>query len=190
MNTLALDLGTKTGWCLRVGTQPLWSGFKDFKNGKFDGAGMRYLKFAGWLEELLTLAGGQIDYVCFEAVRNHLGVDAAHAYGGFFATLTFWCEQRKIPYEGVSVQAIKIAISGKGNSSKEIVIAEVARLGYKVTDDNEADAISMMVWALKNGKAGELDGMSFKRPRSRLKSLLPPKQKRATPGRPIRRKKT
>jgi Holliday junction resolvasome RuvABC endonuclease subunit len=189
MNTLALDLGTKMGWCMRIGTQPLWSGYKDFKNGKFDGAGIRFVKFTRWLDVLLGMAEGRIDYVCFEAVRNHLGVDAAHAYGGFFAHLTAWCELHGIPYEGTSVQSIKIAVTGKGNSPKEIVMAEVARFGHLTADDNEADAIALMVWAMKSGKAGPIEGIQFKRPRSRLKSLQPVKQKRAVPGRPIRRKK-
>lgn len=184
MNTLALDLGTKSGWCLRLGDGSLLSGFKDFKNGKFDGAGMRYVKFSMWLSELLMkVADEKIDYVCFEAVRRHLGVDAAHAYGGFMAHLTAWCERHEIPYEGVPVQAIKIAITGKGNSSKDTVIAEVVRSVKLVSDDNEADAIALMIWAIKNGKAGEVGSLRFKTPRVRLKSLQPVKKKRAPPGR-------
>jgi hypothetical protein len=65
----------------------------------------------------------------------------------------------------------------------------VARFGHLTADDNEADAIALMVWAMKSGKAGPIEGIQFKRPRSRLKSLQPVKQKRAVPGRPIRRKK-
>jgi Holliday junction resolvasome RuvABC endonuclease subunit len=173
---------------MRLGSKPLLSGFKDFKNGKFEGAGMRFLKFRAWLGELQKTAGN-IDYVCFEGVRNHIGVDAAHAYGGFMATLTSWCEANEIPYEGVTVQAIKIAISGKGNTPKEIIVKEVVRQGFHTQDDNEADAIALMIWAIKNGKAGELNGMTFQKPRVRLKSLMPVKEKRATPARPIRRKK-
>lgn len=178
MNTLALDLGTKTGWCLRIGTQPLHSGFHDFKPGRFEGGGMRYLKFSHWLNEMLKLADGRIDYLCFEEVRRHLGVDAAHAYGGFLAHLTAWCEQNKVPYEGATVQAIKIAVTGKGNSNKEAVITAVVRMGYDPKDDNEADAIALMTWALKNGKAGELSDAALPRHRVRLKSLQQPAKKK------------
>ena len=39
--------------------------------------------------------------VYFEEVRRHAGTDAAHLYGGFLATLTSWCEQHGIAYQGV-----------------------------------------------------------------------------------------
>ena len=62
---------------------------------------MRYLRFERWLDETRKIAGG-IDAVYFEAVRRHLGTDAAHVFGGeFLATLTAWCEQQGIPYSGV-----------------------------------------------------------------------------------------
>ena len=47
-----------------------------------------------------------------------LGTDAAHVYGGFLATLTSWCEQRAIAYQGVPVGTIKRFITGKGNADK------------------------------------------------------------------------
>ena len=42
---LALDLGTTTGWALRFGDGGTTSGTMTFKPGRFEGGGMRYLRF-------------------------------------------------------------------------------------------------------------------------------------------------
>ena len=124
---------------------------------------MRYLRFRRWLDELLATtapkgAASGLDAVYFEEVRRHLGVDAAHAYGGFLATLTSWCELQKIPYQGVPVGTIKRHVTGKGNAGKsEMVLAMRAR-GYLVADDNEADALAVLVWALAQGNGRSAGG--------------------------------
>jgi hypothetical protein len=66
----------------------------------------RYLRFRGWLEGVAA-DGGRTGTIHFEEVRAHAGTDAAHIYGGLLATLTSWCEQRSIPYQGVPVGTIK-----------------------------------------------------------------------------------
>jgi Holliday junction resolvasome RuvABC endonuclease subunit len=89
-----------------------------------------------------------LDSVYFEEVRRHVGVDAAHAYGGFLATLTAWCEHHQIPYQGVPVGTIKKHATGKGNASKDDMIAAIRLRGFQPTDDNEADALALLLWAL------------------------------------------
>jgi hypothetical protein len=46
---LALDLGTTTGWALRSHDGLITSGTVSFRPGRFDGGGMRYLRFTNWL---------------------------------------------------------------------------------------------------------------------------------------------
>jgi Holliday junction resolvasome RuvABC endonuclease subunit len=92
-----------------------------------------------------------IGAIYFEEVRRHLGVDAAHVYGGLLATLTAWCERHQIPYQGVPVGTIKRHATGKGNAGKAEVIAAMKALGHPVTDDNEADALALLHWALAQG---------------------------------------
>jgi hypothetical protein len=67
--------------------------------------------------------------VFFEEVRRHMGVDAAHAYGGFMAHLTAWCEQQNIAYEGVPVGTIKRHATGKGNANKSMMIESAKARG-------------------------------------------------------------
>ena len=161
---LALDLGTTTGWALRSANGPVAHGFVSFKSQRFEGGGMRYLRFGRWLADMLALSGSQtgsqtnltgIGAVYFEEVRRHLGVDAAHVYGGLLAALTAWCEHHQIPYQGVPVGTIKKHATGKGNAGKDEVIAAMRLLGHPVTDDNEADALALLQWAMC---AGDLDG--------------------------------
>ncbi|ARK96153.1 MULTISPECIES: crossover junction endodeoxyribonuclease RuvC [Burkholderia] len=144
---LALDLGTTTGWALRRFDGGITSGAQHFRPQRFEGGGMRFLRFRRWLSELHGSAG-DIHAVYFEEVRRHAGVDAAHAYGGFLATLSAWCEHHRIPYQGVPVGTIKKHATGKGNAGKDAVIAAMCSLGHAVTDDNEADALALLHWAI------------------------------------------
>jgi Holliday junction resolvasome RuvABC endonuclease subunit len=126
-----------------------------FKPRRFEGGGMRYLRFKRWLAETHQVSGG-IQAVYFEEVRRHLGVDAAHAYGGFLAHLTAWCEHHEIPYQGVPVGTIKQFATGKGNAPKDAMIQAMQALGHAPTDDNEADALALLHWATKHHK-GDLN---------------------------------
>jgi hypothetical protein len=49
---------------------------------------------------------------------------------------------------GVPVGTIKRHVTGKGSASKEAVIAAVRALGHDPVDDNEADALALLHWAL------------------------------------------
>jgi hypothetical protein len=141
---LAIDLGTATGWALRRADGMIVSGTASFKPGRYEGAGMRFLRFAQWLDSL-----GAPETVYFEEVRRHRGVDAAHCYGGLLATLTAWCEGRAIPYAGVPVGTIKAHATGKGNASKEAVIAAMQAKGFTPCDDNEADALAILLYVTR-----------------------------------------
>ena len=118
-----------------------------FKPSRFEGGGMRYLRFHHWLGEMAWLARG-LERVVFEEVRAHAGTDAGHIYGGFLGLLTAWCEQRAVPYEGVPVGMIKRFSTGKGNASMEAVIAAMRARGFAPADNNEADALALLLWAI------------------------------------------
>ena len=113
---------------------------------------MRFLRFKRWLTEIKQISDG-LDKVVFEEVRRHAGVDAAHAYGGFMGQLTAWCEHHQIPYQGVPVGTIKKHATGKGNAGKEEMIAAARNRGFSPEDDNEADALAMLDWALAQSES-------------------------------------
>lgn len=145
---LALDLGTTTGWALwSPDLGGIKSGTWNLRGGRFDGAGMRFVRFAAHLCELHTAS--PLARIAYEEVRRHIGTDAAHIYGGLWGTLTGWCENWKVPYQGVPVGTIKKDATGKGNASKEQMIAAMREAGFSPADDNEADALALLRLNLK-----------------------------------------
>lgn len=144
---LALDFGTKTGWASGF-PGCVVSGRIDLSPKRHEGGGMRYLRFRRHLDEIH--AATPIGEVAYEEVRRHIGTDAAHVYGGLLAQLTAWCEEHGIPYKGEPVGTIKRFATGKGNASKDEVIASVRSWGYSPLDDNEADAIA--IWHLRQSQ--------------------------------------
>ncbi len=139
MITIALDLGTTTGWAILLDGEII-SGHESFKPKRFQGGGMRFVKFRNFLAALVEDLP-DTPRLYFEEVRRHLGVDAAHAYGGYMAVLTAYCDECDIPYQGVPVGTIKKHATGKGNANKaKMIEAAKAKWGQDFTDDNEVDA--------------------------------------------------
>ena len=127
---LALDLGTMTGLALQSVGGGITSGTVSFRPSRYDGGGVRYLRFRAWLDKYRQRCRW---HRCRPLRRNQVvivGTDAAHIFGGLLATLTAWCEQRDIAYQGVPVGTIKRFIAGKGNADKDAVIAAVRARGF------------------------------------------------------------
>jgi hypothetical protein len=150
---LALDLGTHTGWALAHADGTIVSGTERFRQDRWSGGGMPFLRFRHWLGEVAETSGS-LGLVVYEEVRAHAGTAAAHAYGGFLATLTAWAEGAGVPYEGVPVGTIKRFAVGKGNASKAAVIEAMRRAGFAPKDDNEADALALLRWSLVHRAGG------------------------------------
>lgn len=149
MNILSLDLGGKTGWAvfkdgsITSGTEVIVRP----NSGQFSGGGVRFLNFKNFISKKIDL--NAIGVVYFEEVRKHSSTAASHAYGGYLAHLTAMCEEIDVPYIGVSVGTIKKHATGKGNAKKREVIDAITKLGFKPKDDNEADSLALMMYALE-----------------------------------------
>lgn len=150
---LALDLGTRYGYAIALHGKLLISGTQEAKAGRYNGGGMRFLKFRQWLQETYTATN--FDRIYFEEVRRHISTDSAHVYGGLLAMLTAWCEEVGIPYEGIPVGTIKKDACGKGNASKTDILKAMNKRwdktldeGPKSRDDNEGDALAILHCAL------------------------------------------
>jgi hypothetical protein len=150
---LALDLGQTTGWAARSRDGMITHGTAPFWPGRFEGGGFVFLRFRQWLKEV-DASLDRIDCIVFEEVRGHRGTTAAQIHGGFLAHLTAWAEDNQTPYEGVPVGTIKRHITGKGNATKEDVIAAVRAKGFSPVDDNDADALALLDWAIANRFGG------------------------------------
>jgi len=152
LTILTLDLGTTTGFAIQK-DERISSGIKNFKATRFQSSDRRYFNFKRWLQSIHDSFKPNVVY--YEEVRKHIGVDAAHAYGGFKAILTEWCQSNRTSYEGVHVGTIKKFITGKGNANKQKVIEAVRKRGRFPQDDNEADALAIMYYVLEEKETYE-----------------------------------
>jgi hypothetical protein len=143
LRILALDLGTRMGWALAEDGRLAAHGVVDFSPGRFEGAGMRYLRFRSFLDGQLDRLGG-IDALFFEDVRGHKGTDAAHVYAAFLGNLGSWAEERGVPHAGLPPATIKRQVAGSGNAAKDAMIRAARRWAPGVADDNEADAVCIV----------------------------------------------
>lgn len=139
---LCLDFGTNMGWALKHGDGSMGSGVVNLQPHRTTRKGARFLNMQQWLQSL-----GSVDVVYYERVRRHLGTQAAHCYGGFWAIMMAWCEQRGIAYIGVDVGTIKKSATGCGHAKKQQMIEAMQQLGYNPVDDNEADVLALLMCA-------------------------------------------
>lgn len=138
MNILAIDPATKCGWAHSVGASGVW----DLSVRRDESAGMRLIRLRGKLEEIRMSVG--IDLIVYEAARHA----ATKMQGALVVTAQFtaiietWCVDNGVEYQGLSPSEIKRHATGKGNASKDMMIA-AAREKWphiRFADDNEADA--------------------------------------------------
>ena len=125
----ALDLGNLCGYCIMPPGSEVVFGTLDLVPNRFEGGGMRYLRFQTELTRLHVRHNFTL--VVFEEVRRHLSAASATAYGAYKAFLMAWCEQNDVPYSSVPVGTWKKALCGQGNASKELVKQVVQRLDRK-----------------------------------------------------------
>lgn len=145
---LALDLGTKMGWAVHYNGK-IESGSSRLKNSRFEGAGVRYNVLYHWLGK--SHKKYKFDELYFEEVRcRQPSVAADHAYGGYSGVAMMWCEENNVPYGGIPLGTIKKYITGAGNANKKGVIEAVRRRGYNPIDDNEADALALLLLKMED----------------------------------------
>lgn len=143
MRILALDLATKTGWA--IATAPVTSGTWDLapqRLRKFESPGARYRRLHDRIRELHEAQ--PLEMVVVEAVRRHMGIDAAHVYGGLLAFVQDFCDVHGVLLESREVSEIKKHATGKGNADKAAMVAAARSRGWNPADDNEADALWLL----------------------------------------------
>lgn len=142
---LSLDLGAKTGWAQINTNGEIRYGMENFSNRKSETNGHKWNKFREFLTQRFAQQPFQAIY--YEDVKRHIGVFAAHAYGGFKAHLESWAVNHNVELIPVQVKTIKKSFTGKGNALKIDMIKTAQDKGYKTDDDNTADAIALIEYA-------------------------------------------
>lgn len=142
---LALDLGTTTGWAFKKNRDTKTeSGSWKLKNTK---PGERYDDLRKLLDRKHRKF--KLKYIAYEHVMAHKGSVASHVYGGFLATLETWCMKHKVKLIPCAVGSIKKHATGNGRAKKEDMKTAARERGWDPVDDNEADALWIMDYALK-----------------------------------------
>jgi hypothetical protein len=139
---LALDLATQTGWAYKANGL-ISSGSESFALKKKEGVGRRFLKFRTWLRDQFESIKPEV--VVYEEVMRWSSGSAAKCYCGLLAIVQTECEYKEIPYEGVHVGTIKKFATSKGNATKEQMIEAAIKAGFTPKDDNEADALHLLL---------------------------------------------
>lgn len=147
---LALDLGTKTGYAVRKRDGKVVHGTQSFAPRKSWTEGQRWLRFQSWLAEVLELH--HVQRIAYEHVSFHAGVRDAHCYGAFRALVEMAADRRNIELVGTNVQTVKKHWTGKGGADKAAMMAQARARGFNPQDDNSADALAVLDWAVAEEK--------------------------------------
>jgi crossover junction endodeoxyribonuclease RuvC len=141
-------VATRTGWAFTDdGGRSIQSGWWIFNQRNGESPGMRLIRFRGQLAEFVR-ARGTIDLIVYERPggRNTLPIMVESE---FLGQMKAFCAEHKIEFTPYSAPEIKSFATGKGNAKKELVVRHVQeRWKANVTDDNEADAIALLMLAL------------------------------------------
>ena len=153
MRILALDLGTRTGWAWYFspdhgeGSCGIESGTQDFALGRGESPGMRFIRFRKWFDDMLTEARPEL--VVYEQ-PHHRGGAATEILVGMSTRVQELCALDRITVTNCHTGTLKKHATGSGRASKQDMIAAAERWWGKVTtDDNEADALCLLAWALE-----------------------------------------
>lgn len=146
VNILALDLGTKLGWAIRGRDGRIMHGTEVFTPRASWSPGQRWLRARSFLADLITRH--QVHAIAYEDVKRHAGTDAAHAYGAFLCLVQMAADSHRATLMPVGVGTIKKHWTGKGNADKDAMIAQAKARGYRPADDNSADALAILSWAV------------------------------------------
>jgi len=159
MKLLALDPSLHTGWAMYDNgavTSGVWH-LDPPKAKKMDAHrknGMRVWCLTGHMLEAFYVWKTKTNALYFEEVASHgkSGVYAAHLWGAWYGVITLQCYRHNIPCIGVPVKTIK-AHAGHGDYDKQDMIAAARiRWGVEPKDDNEADALMLLSYAVQDWK--------------------------------------
>ena len=143
---IALDMATQTGYA--ANTAPWISGSVCFPVKRGESPGMRFIRFRAWLYETLEVMLGEIDLICYEQA-HHRGGAATAVCVGMVAILQAFAAEHDIELMTVHTATLKKYATGNGRASKEDMIqAARERFDREIMDDNEADALFILAWAI------------------------------------------
>lgn len=147
---LSLDISLRTGFAYGSDVSNITFGQRDFSGLGSDNA-VKGRRFRHWLCELMTeIEPSELVLerpVYFAGAR----MGATTLLHGLAWEAHRAAELRGIPRREVAPITIKKFITGSGKAKKPEVIAAVKARGFNVLDDNQADAIALLLYHMEGG---------------------------------------
>lgn len=147
---LALDPATKCGFAHSLGASGVW----DLSVRKDESSGMRLIRLRSKLDEFAD----HVDLVVYESARNAKHANTVKVLGQIQGVVQVWVEDHDgVEHRGYSPSEIKKHATGKGNASKEAMVAAAVKRwpDLEVLDDNHADALWLLDLAMSEYSAGD-----------------------------------
>lgn len=155
MRILALDCATLTGWATGVSERPcsfVEHGVQLFDLRRGESPGLRFMRFRSWLYEVGDLF--RPDLVVYE-LAHHRGGAATELAVGMTTRVQEFAADRRVEHASVHTATLKKHATGRGNAEKPAMIAAArARFGVEPMDDNDADALLLLGYAIDVYGAG------------------------------------
>ncbi len=98
---------------------------------------------------------GPFTTIAYEKPMHHKGVYAAHMFGGFEALTLVAAHRFSCNIIHFTPSQIKKAVTGNGRASKLMIIRTLNQHGHSVSDDNQADAVAIMLCARRQIAQGQ-----------------------------------
>ena len=141
LSILSIDPASLLGWAISIELYGTW----DLKTRKDESMGMKLIRLEAKLNELSLLHPFSI--LVYERPAGRHKNPIIHQ-SKLIAVIEKWCEENTVEYRAYSASEIKKFATGKGNVGKPAMIkAAQEKLGYTGTDDNEADALWLLMLA-------------------------------------------
>lgn len=154
-NILALDLATALGWAVNPpGEQPAFGTEVLPSTGKE--VGPFIAAYDRWLRDTLELQKPALVIYEQPSLFAKTNPDTVIKLNGL-ATHTEWlCFRKGFAVRSANPSQLKKFFTGSGRAKKPEMVAEARRRGWKVVDDNQADACAVRAWAIFCYAAPEL----------------------------------
>lgn len=147
---LCIDTGAKMGWALRY-NYDITSGTYSLKTTSKENTGLKFEKFRLFLDETYNRCDG-LYAIYYEDIAQKQYASSCIAYGGYLGILSSWCERKHVRYYPIPISSVRhnLGVTRRFNKGgiKRTVIETVKECGYSPKDDNEADALALMIYYL------------------------------------------
>jgi len=151
---LALDLANHTGWAVRRRDGRILHGVENFTPRASWTPGQRWQRFRSWMAE--TIVAHNVNALAYEVViqggrlkeGGHKSGAAGDVYGGFKAVMEMVADSHRLEIHPVHVATVKKTWTGNHMAKKPDMVMQAKARGFRVEDDNEADALAILHWAM------------------------------------------